>query len=125
VLPWLPRILGQLLHPSLPDPFATYADFPSVAEVERFDAQLPMDTGQEAMPSDGDQSPDRSAELESSDQRYRRILLTMGRSRLESSIDFQRQVFGEVMNYWLELARVQPHLDWTSERPAMQLGTVG
>ena len=55
---------------------------------------------------------------------WRRRLAALGRRRMANSIDFQRQLLGEVLNYWLELAGVRPRLDWSTAKPAVQLGVL-
>jgi hypothetical protein len=109
-----------MLHPSMPDPFVSLDDFSALAELERFDAHLQRGE----MRSDVYGSA-AQGEPELPDERYRRLLVAMGKQRMESSIAFQRQVFGEVLNYWLRLSRGHPHLNWTSDRPAVQLGGDG
>src|SRR5260221_572315 len=44
---------------------------------------------------------------------------------MANSIEFQRLLLGEVLNYWLELAGVRPRLDWSTAKPAVQLGGYG
>ena len=58
-------------------------------------------------------------------ERYQRQLEALGRSRMDESMEFQRQLLGEVLNYWLELAGVLPRLDWSGTKPVVQLGGRG
>jgi hypothetical protein len=57
--------------------------------------------------------------------RYEMLTEALGRERMTRSIEFQRQVLSEVLNYWLVGGQVRPRLDWSSDRPGVQLGGDG
>jgi hypothetical protein len=119
VLPFLQQPLVRLVVPRQSDPFATLDDIPDDAELQQVDA-TGFDPG--VTPAVADSSDDLDSDP---DERYRRRLAALGRRRMANSIEFQRRLLGEVLNYWLELAGVRPRLDWSTAKPAVQLGGYG
>ena len=118
-LPFLQQPLVRLVVPRQADPFATLDDIPDDTELGQVEA-AGFDPG--VTPAVDDSSDDLDSDP---DERYRRRLAALGRRRMASSIEFQRRLFGEVLNYWLELAGVRPRLDWSTPKPAVQLGGYG
>jgi hypothetical protein len=53
------------------------------------------------------------------------LVEALGRHRLRSSLEFQREILVEVINYWLRAATVRPSLTWSGDKPSLQLGGEG
>jgi len=122
-LPFLERLLIRLVVPSVRDPFATLDDFPRSRDLKDFDVNNPGSDANANAADALEESSDRSEP--NAGERHWRQLEALGRSRMAESTEFQRQLLGEVLNYWLELAGVRPRLDWSSAKPAVQLGGHG
>lgn len=125
-LPFLQQPLVRLVVPRQGDPFATLEDFPDVAELDQSNPTNADPAATVHVAGGDDESSDsREEPALDPDERYRRRLEALGRRRMANSMDFQRQLLGEVLNYWLELAGVRPRLDWSTAKPAVQLGGYG
>jgi len=109
-LPFLQQPLVRLVVPRQGDPFATVEDIPDATQL----GEVNDDAGGSSEDLDSDP-----------DEPYRRRLAALGRRRMANSAEFQRRLLGEVLNYWLELAGVRPRLDWSTLKPAVQLGGYG
>jgi DNA-directed RNA polymerase subunit RPC12/RpoP len=120
-LPFLQQPLVRLVVPRQGDPFATLDDFPDTTQLEQVEV-VSADPAGVAQVDAGGSGEDLGSDP---DEPYRRRLAALGRRRMANSIDFQRQLLGEVLNYWLELAGVRPRLDWSTAKPAVQLGGYG
>jgi hypothetical protein len=56
---------------------------------------------------------------------YLRLVEAVGRTRLASSLPFQRRTLSGVLNYWLQLGGVRQQLEWSGPKPQVQLGGHG
>jgi DNA-directed RNA polymerase subunit RPC12/RpoP len=122
-LPFLQQLLVRPVVPRQGDPFATLEDFPDTTELGQVEGGgAETDVTVHSVDDSSDSSDDLDPDP---DEPYRRRLAALGRRRMANSIEFQRQLLGEVLNYWLELAGVRPRLDWRSAKPAVQLGGYG
>jgi hypothetical protein len=120
-LPFLQGPLIRLVVPSIHDPFVRMLDFPAAEELETLDIDTPN-----SVASALDHPVEHGEAVEpDANERIRRKWAALGRSRMANSVELQRQLLGEVLNYWLELAGVRPRLDWSSPKPAVQLGGRG
>jgi hypothetical protein len=107
--------------PSIHDPFVRLLDFPTDEELETLDIDTPSSDA-----SAMDHPVEHGEVVEpDANERIRRKWAALGRSRMANSVELQRQLLGEVLNHWLELAGVRPRLDWSSPKPAVQLGGRG
>jgi hypothetical protein len=122
-LPFLKRLLIKLVVPSVRDPFATPGDFPRSVDLENVDVDNAGSDQNVNAPDDLEESTDPSTSDPS--EPYWRQLEALGRIQMAESVEFQRQLLGEVLNNWLELAGVRPRLDWSAAKPSVQLGGHG
>jgi DNA-directed RNA polymerase subunit RPC12/RpoP len=111
--------LVKLVAPAVRDPFATLGDFPRSVDLENLDVDNAGSDQNVNAADDLEESTDPSGE------RYWRQLEALGRRQMAESVEFQRQLLAEVLNYWLDLAGVRPRLDWSAAKPAVQLGGHG
>jgi len=122
-LPFLQLPLVGVVTPAVSDPFGTLDDLPTSADLAKFsDGQGGSDPSVKV--ADAPQDSNNPGEPNSG-QTYWDQLETLGRSRMAGPVEFQRQLFGEVLNYWLELAGVRPRMEWNATKPAVKLGGHG
>src|SRR6266542_6970364 len=72
-----------------------------------------------------DDVDEREDDFEVLTPRQRRLVERLMMSRLYESVEFQRDVLSEVLNYWLTVATVRPRLHWSGGKPEIQLGGGG
>jgi hypothetical protein len=114
--------LDRLLIPTANEPFTTLDDVPYSEEfLELIVAGRSRATANFAEYREVAREPTDRARME----RYARRVEELGRRRMAESVDFQRQLLGEVLNFWLEIAAVRPRLDWSGSKPVVQLGGHG
>jgi len=101
---YLPAVMLQLLYLRF-----TVADDDEAADID-------------PRPVDGEESED---EFELLTPRQRLLVEQVMMSRLYDSVEFQRHVLSEVLNYWLTVASVRPRLRWSGRKPDIQLGGQG
>src|SRR5205823_2048257 len=58
-------------------------------------------------------------------EEFERRVDRFGREQLGTSLEFQRRMLSQVLNYWLEMGGVKPRLDWRVDKPEVQLGGYG
>jgi hypothetical protein len=117
-LTYLPRVMFDVLYSAPPDPFIDPADFSP--EGRRHDDLIMNDEFLKR--DDIDEEDD---DIEPATPRRRRLVELLGRCRLQESVEFQRYVLSGVLNYWLQVAGVQPRLNWPGAKPAVHLAGQG
>src|SRR5438445_3094144 len=95
-LPFLQQPLVRLVVPRQGDPFASLDDLPDTTQLEQVDV-VSADPAGAAQADAGGSGEDLDSDP---DEPYRRRLAALGRRRMANSMDFQRQLLGEVLNYW-------------------------
>lgn len=129
-LPFLRRLLVELVVPGLEDAFSSTEDRTNIEELERI-AGLSHEAISALVRQEFKTNPPpepRSPHGEEHEvfwEAYFRLCDAIGRQRMRGSVDYQRQVLSAVLNDWLSLAGVRPRLEWTTRNPQMQLGGDG
>ena len=129
-LPFLRKILVDLVVPGLDDWLSSTEDYTNVDELERRSGLKKENVAAtvrvefQANPPTEPRSP-HGEEHEVFWETYYRLCEAIGRQQMQRSVDFQRQVLAAALNHWLSLARVQPRLEWGAPKPQMQLGGDG
>jgi hypothetical protein len=104
----LTRALTGLFMPFSSEPFTTLDDIPYSAEMKEL---LVARARSRATPGDTqDVHLARDPSQRVIAEKYFAHLDELGASRMAESLDFQRQVLGEVLNLWLEMAGVRAPL---------------
>jgi len=119
----LTQALMRLLMPLSTEPFMEFGDIPYSAEMKELLAARAQSRAIVGDSQDLHLARDPAQRVIA--EGYLRHLDELGERRMAESLDFQRQVFGEVLNFWLEMAAVRPRMDWSGSKPAVQLGGHG
>jgi hypothetical protein len=115
----LPHVMRQLLYARLAEEGVDEKDL----EPEEVDEEYgPLLSDERISRDDVDSDDDR---LELVTPRQQRLIDRLMMSRLDESVQFQRNVLGAVLDYWLTVASVRPSLDWSGAKPDIQLAGQG
>jgi predicted RNA-binding Zn-ribbon protein involved in translation (DUF1610 family) len=116
---YLPRVMWDILHTQfaihLLDPQGEASED---QVVERVVAIL-NEAYRAGNPDDADDG------IEPATPQRRDVVMRHGMRQLRSSLDVQRFVLGEVINYWLRMSSVEPRLRWLAGKPDVMLAGRG